>query len=171
MLPAGTCWKVAARCSDLILSQNGEDIQTALKERICPPEKIRRLGNGIDLRAFDPERFSPDATLGPPVHDTVKGSVAHLKAPTDSVRRARETARPRWIVLPHYESGAAARLAPLSKARAFMHLADHAFNYDVHGRRGFDLLGQVITHSDCFEFQYGALEDAIAVFDEAARRA
>jgi hypothetical protein len=116
-------------------------------------------------------RFSPDAVLGPPVHDTVKGSVAHMKAPTDSVRRATEAARPRWIVLPHYESGAAARLAPLSKARAFMHLADHAFNYDVHGRRGFELLGQVITNSDCFEFQYGALEDAISVFDDAARRA
>ncbi|HEV8330622.1 MAG TPA: HprK-related kinase A [Steroidobacteraceae bacterium] len=116
-------------------------------------------------------RFSPDAVLGPPVHDTVKGSVAHMKAPTDSVRRATEAARPRWIVLPHYESGAAARLAPLSKARAFMHLADHAFNYDVHGRRGFELLGQVITNSDCFEFQYGALEDAIAVFDDAGRRA
>jgi HprK-related kinase A len=115
--------------------------------------------------------FSPDAVLSPPVHDTVKGSVAHMKAPTDSVRRAREAARPRWIVLPHYESGAAARLAPLSKARAFMHLADHAFNYDVHGRRGFELLGQVITDTDCFEFQYGALEDAIAVFDDTACRA
>ena len=115
-------------------------------------------------------RFSPDAVLGPPVHDTVKGSVAHMKAPTDSVRRATETARPRWIVLPHYESGATARLTPLSKARAFMHLADHAFNYDVHGRTGFELLARVITGSDCFEFQYGALEDAIAVFDDIARR-
>jgi len=116
-------------------------------------------------------RFSPDAVLGPPVHDTVKGSVAHMKAPTDSVRRAAQPARPRWIVLPHYESGAAALLTPLSKARAFMHLADHAFNYDVHGRKGFELLAQVITDSDCFEFKYGALEDAIAVFDDAARRA
>src|SRR5437762_3262540 len=116
-------------------------------------------------------RFSPDAVLSPPVHDTVKGSVAHMKAPADSVRRATEAARPRWIVLPRYESSAAARLTPLSKARAFMHLADHAFNYDVHGRKGFELLAQVITDSDCFEFQYGALEDAIVVFDDAARRA
>jgi hypothetical protein len=116
-------------------------------------------------------RFAPDAALSPPVHDTVKGTVAHMKAPTESVRRATETARPRWIVLPHYESGAAALLTPLSKARAFMHLADHAFNYDVHGRKGFELLARVITDSDCFEFQYGALEDAIAAFDDAALRA
>src|SRR5204862_6533644 len=115
-------------------------------------------------------RFSPDAVLSPPVHDTVKGSVAHMKAPADSVRRATEAARPRWIVLPRYESSAAARLTPLSKARAFMHLADHAFNYDVHGRRGFDLLGHVVDGCDCFDFQYSTLEDAVAVFDDIARQ-
>lgn len=116
-------------------------------------------------------RFAPRATLGPPVHDTVKGSVAHMKAPADSVRRASEVARPRWVVLPHFERGAAPHLAPLSRARAFMHLADHAFNYDVHGRRGFELLAEVISGTDCFEFRYGALEDAVAVFDDLARRA
>jgi len=115
--------------------------------------------------------FSPDAVLGAPVHDTVKGSVAHMKPPTGSVRRAADVARPRWIVLPRFERGAAAQLAPLSKARAFMHLADHAFNYDIHGRLGFELLAQVIGGSDCFEFHYGALDDAVAVFDELARRA
>jgi HprK-related kinase A len=116
-------------------------------------------------------QFSPDATLGPPVHDTVKGSVAHMTPPTESVRRASETARPRWIVLPRYERGAAAQLAALSKARTFMHLADNAFNYDVHGRSGFELLAQVVAGSDCFEFRHGALEDAVAVLDDAARRA
>jgi HprK-related kinase A len=116
-------------------------------------------------------RFSSDAMLGAPIHDTVKGSVAHMRPPSDSVRRAAEPARPRWIVLPRYERGAATHLAPLSKARAFMHLADHAFNYDVHGRRGFELLGQVVTDSDCFEFRYSALDDAVGVFDDLARQA
>jgi HprK-related kinase A len=115
-------------------------------------------------------QFSPEASLGPPVDDTVKGSVAHMTAPAASVRRATETARPRWIALPRYERGAAPRRAPLSKARAFMHLADNAFNYDVHGRRGFELLAEVVAGSDCFEFHYGALEGAVAVFDDAARR-
>jgi len=116
-------------------------------------------------------RFAPDAKLGPPVHDTVKGSVAHMRPPADSVRRAEEHARPRWIAMPRYQSGAHPRLAPLAKARAFMHLADHAFNYDVHGRRGFDLLAQVVDGCDCFGFEYGALEDAVAVFDDIARQA
>jgi HprK-related kinase A len=76
-------------------------------------------------------QFSPGATIGAPVHDTVKGSVAHMKPPTESVHRATEAARPRWIALPRYERGAAARLVALSKARTFMHLADNAFNYDA----------------------------------------
>ena len=115
-------------------------------------------------------RFAPGATIAPPVHDTVKGSVAHMSPPSDSVRRASETARPRWIVLPRYERGAASQLVPLSKARGFMHLADNAFNYDLHGRQGFELLAQVIDGCDCFEFCYGSLDDAITVFDDAARR-
>ena len=53
-----TMEKVAARCSDRILSQNKEDIQTAIQEGICSPEKIMHLGNGIDLIKFDPGRFS-----------------------------------------------------------------------------------------------------------------
>jgi hypothetical protein len=114
-------------------------------------------------------RFAPDARLGSTVRDTVKGSVAHMRAPAESVRRAGEPARPRWIALPRFEDAAATRLEPLSRARAFMHLADHAFNYDVHGRRGFELLAQVVGSSDCFEFQYGALEDAVARFEDAVR--
>jgi glycosyltransferase involved in cell wall biosynthesis len=51
--------KIAARCSDVILSQNSEDIQTAIREKICPPHLIQRLGNGIDVRRFDPSQITP----------------------------------------------------------------------------------------------------------------
>lgn len=43
---------VAARCADVILSQNQEDVRTAIRVGICPPEKIKFLGNGIDLKRF-----------------------------------------------------------------------------------------------------------------------
>jgi glycosyltransferase involved in cell wall biosynthesis len=56
-----TLEKVAARCSDVVLSQNREDLQTAIKEGICRPERIKHLGNGIDLTRFDPDRISPAA--------------------------------------------------------------------------------------------------------------
>ncbi|MBL8205211.1 MAG: glycosyltransferase family 4 protein [Blastocatellia bacterium] len=54
--------KIAARCSHSILSQNSEDIQTAIRERISPPEKIKFLGNGIDVHRFDRAQLS-DAIL------------------------------------------------------------------------------------------------------------
>jgi glycosyltransferase involved in cell wall biosynthesis len=53
--------KIAARCSDVILSQNEEDIETAIRERIARPDQIRHLGNGIDLSRFDPARLAPEA--------------------------------------------------------------------------------------------------------------
>ncbi len=40
-----------------MMSQNRADIQTCIKEGICPPEKIGYLGNGIDLRRFNREQI------------------------------------------------------------------------------------------------------------------
>ena len=112
--------------------------------------------------------FAPTAALSRPVHDTTKGTVAHMRAPTDSVRRAMETARPGWIVFPRYEAGTAARLTALSKGRGLMEMAKSGFNYSVHGRRGFELLAQVVEMSGCYDFAYGDLEEASAVFDALA---
>jgi glycosyltransferase involved in cell wall biosynthesis len=55
-----TTEKIAARCSDVILSQNTEDIDTALREKICPPAKIKHLGNGVDLQVFNPACVSAE---------------------------------------------------------------------------------------------------------------
>jgi glycosyltransferase involved in cell wall biosynthesis len=50
---------IAALCSDSILSQNQEDIQTAIREKICPPAKIKFLGNGFDIQAFQGAPVDP----------------------------------------------------------------------------------------------------------------
>jgi len=52
--------KIAAQCSDLIFSVNKEDIKTAIKEKICSYEKVRYLGGWVDLKRFNPLRFSSD---------------------------------------------------------------------------------------------------------------
>jgi HprK-related kinase A len=116
-------------------------------------------------------RFAPRAVLGPTVRDTLKGSVAHLKPPLESVRRAAEPAPPRWIVFPRYQAGAPARLKPLAKGRAFMQLADGAFNYDLHGRRGFEVLAQMVEACACYEFVYGELEEAVKTYEKLAASA
>jgi lipopolysaccharide/colanic/teichoic acid biosynthesis glycosyltransferase len=42
-----------ARLSHALLSQNREDVATAVREGICDPGKIEHIGNGIDVRRFD----------------------------------------------------------------------------------------------------------------------
>ncbi len=116
-------------------------------------------------------RFAPQAALSPVVHDTQKGSVAHLQAPADSVRRAAEPARPRWVVLPRYAAGAKALLAPLPRGQAFMQLADSAFNYDLHGAEGFRVLADLVEGCGCYELTYANLEDAVRIFDALAEGA
>jgi glycosyltransferase involved in cell wall biosynthesis len=55
--------QVAAAASDHILSQNPEDIATAVAEHIAPPERLELLGNGIDLQRFSPEAVDDDERL------------------------------------------------------------------------------------------------------------
>lgn len=81
-----TMERVAALCSTSILSQNAEDVQTAIRERICAPRKIAHLGNGIDVTEFDPARFTTGevaqkrAALGIPADARVIGFVGRLAA-------------------------------------------------------------------------------------------
>ncbi|HSD25773.1 MAG TPA: glycosyltransferase, partial [Vicinamibacteria bacterium] len=78
--------RIAARCSDLILAQNEEDVETARREGIAPPPRIVRLGNGIDLERFDPARLEHESrrrtrhALGIPPDAPVVGFVGRLVA-------------------------------------------------------------------------------------------
>ena len=56
--------KVGMRFCDTVLSQNPEDVTTAIAERICPASKIEYLGNGIDLTRFDPTRIDAQRVRG-----------------------------------------------------------------------------------------------------------
>jgi glycosyltransferase involved in cell wall biosynthesis len=49
--------KLAGKITDLILSQNYEDLVTAEKLGIAPPEKLGYLGNGVDLNRFNRDRL------------------------------------------------------------------------------------------------------------------
>jgi len=111
-------------------------------------------------------RFAPGAVIGRSSSDTMKGTVAHMQAPRASVLCAKETALPGWIVFPRFIAGSPARLQPWPKAHAFMRLADNAFNYSLHGAAGFEALAQMVDRSLCFEFSYGDLEEAAALFAE-----
>jgi glycosyltransferase involved in cell wall biosynthesis len=76
--------KIAGKCSDLIFSQNQEDIQTAIKENICSEQKIKHLGNGVDLEKFNIDRFPREfiinkrQELGISEHRKIIGIVGRL---------------------------------------------------------------------------------------------
>ncbi len=87
--------RIAARCSDLILSQSSEDLDTAVRLGICPPERIQLLGNGIDIRRFDRRRIDPAhlahlrRDLGLPPDTPVVGFVGRLVAAKGVIELAR----------------------------------------------------------------------------------
>jgi glycosyltransferase involved in cell wall biosynthesis len=79
-----TMEKLAARCSHRVLFQNREDIEIALRLKICRPEQVRFLGNGIDLEQFDRSRLDAaeiaarKKELGIPADAPVVGFVGRL---------------------------------------------------------------------------------------------
>jgi hypothetical protein len=130
--------------------------------RIDPLPRPVSLKNGsIEvIRAW-----APQAHLSPPVADTLKGTVAHMRPPAASIARALDPATPAWIVFPEWHAGAPAALAPVPQARAHLRLAENAFNYSLLGGAGFEAAARLIGATRTFDFRYGALDDAMAVFD------
>ncbi len=109
---------------------------------------------------------STEAVLGDAARDTHKGTVAHLRPTSQSLENMGTPAHPRWIVFPRWKAGAAAQLTPHSKAAAFLHLASHAFNYSLLGSLGFQRAAALMDACDCWDFEYGQLDDALRVFRE-----
>lgn len=74
----------SARLADLVLCQSGEDVRTARWGRIVPDERLRPLGNGIDLARFHPGRLGREdrealrRRLGVPRGARVVGFVGRL---------------------------------------------------------------------------------------------
>jgi glycosyltransferase involved in cell wall biosynthesis len=52
--------RVCARFTDLVLTQNYEDLVTSYKLEICPLGKAAYLGNGVDVEQFNRHRLDPN---------------------------------------------------------------------------------------------------------------
>jgi hypothetical protein len=132
---------------------------------------ISPLGRPISLKNQSLEvirKFVPDAVFNQVTHDTSKGSVSHMKVPASDTQRLNQLARPRWVIFPQYVPSAKAELSARSKATSMLELGRNAFNYTVHGLAGFELLADVIAASDCYDFRYSQLDEAVTMFDQLA---
>lgn len=125
------------------------------------PRPVSLKNASIDIIAA----LAPGARFTRPAHDTTKGTISHLRPSADSIARDDEAATPAWLVFPKWQSGAPALLTPRPKAQAFMEAAGNAFNYSLLGKRGFDVLAGLIERAACYDFRYGRLDEAVAVFD------
>lgn len=143
-----------------LLSDELTLIDPATGEVIPLPRPVSLKNQSIEVI----REFAANAVIGRSVRDTIKGTVAHMKPPSDSVAQADMRAVPAWIVFPKYQAGTSARLEPHAKARAFMHMAGNAFNYSLLGALGFHTLANVIERCGCYDFTYSSLDEASAVF-------
>ena len=114
--------------------------------------------------------FVADSVMSKVVHDTSKGSVALLKVPTAHLDRIHETARPSWVVFPKYIPNSPPLMVPRSKANSMLELGRNSFNYMVLGLKGFQVLSKVIDASDCYDFHYSQLDDAVTSFEDLVNR-
>lgn len=128
------------------------------------PRPISLKNNSIDVI----QGFAPDAIIGAVVNDTLKGTVAHLRPPDASVELSSMPAQPAKLIFPKYQHTSATDLAPLTKGRALLKIAENSFNYNILGVHGFNSAGQLCDTCDCYEFRYSRLDDAVALFTELA---
>lgn len=135
----------------------------SLKEQVLVPlpRPVNLKNDSIDLI----QAFAPEAVFGKRVSDTNKGTVAHMKASCESVNQAFEPAVPAWVIMPRYVAAAEPNLQRRSKAQTCIELAQNSFNFSVLAEDGFQAVTNLIGRSDCYDFTYSRLDDAIEIFD------
>jgi HprK-related kinase A len=122
---------------------------------LCRPMSLKNRSIAIirDLAA--------DAVFGPTIADTRKGTLALMRAPLDSVRRMCERATAHYVLFPRFAEGEATTVTERSRGTSLIGLAENAFNYQLHGRRGFDRLGDIVAACRCADVVYADLPHAV----------
>lgn len=140
-----------------LLSDEFALIDPATGELVAVPRPIALKDGSIEMiRAWWPE-----AVFGVPAINNENQTVVYVRAPEASVVRAEVRCRPAYVVIPKYTAGAPPVLTPLSPARTALHLADSSFNYNLHGRIGFERIVEIADGARGFTFEYSRVEDGV----------
>lgn len=126
--------RLTMRFAHLNLSQNPEDIPVAIQERICHPDRIEFLGNGIDLSRFDPasvhaarvEELRTELDLPPRGDVRIVGIVGrvnrekgYLEFFDAAARVARSASDVRFLIVGPVEKEKANALDPVALTREY----------------------------------------------------
>jgi HprK-related kinase A len=112
------------------------------------------------------KQFSPEAVFGDIIPDTTKGDIAYMRAPESSVLAQAIPVKSAFLVFPHYRAESESELTPLAKSRAFMTLAENAFNFNILGAVGFEAMTGLIDKVECYDFSYPDLATALNGINE-----
>ncbi len=108
----------------------------------------------------------PNAQLGPLFPKTRKGTVAHLQAPKTSVEQLKQTASPELLIFPKFQAAAELQLNPLNKPYVLFKLASNAFNYELMGKTGFELIKNITSSCSCYNLTYSRFEQILPLLDD-----
>lgn len=139
-------------------------IRPGAEELIPLPRPMPLKNESIEvIRAF-----APDAVFGPTIHNTRKGTVAHVRPPAESILQSATGAPARWVVFPQWTDRAKLVIEEIPKADAFMLLASNSFNYEYLGEPAFCAVRQIVENSRCFQMVYSDLEEATGALSRLA---
>nr|WP_255722203.1 HprK-related kinase A [Ectothiorhodospira lacustris] len=100
------------------------------------------------------------------VRDTVKGSVALMRPPRESVLSVRRPATPAAVIFPKFTRGARPVSQGLGQGAGFALLMESAFNFSVLRRRGFEALADLVARCECYEIGYGSLDEGMQLVED-----
>jgi HprK-related kinase A len=110
--------------------------------------------------------YAGEIVIGDVVHDTSKGSVAHMRAPLSSIDACKEQAIPTAVVFPRWHATSVSSLNELPKGQTLLKVAANSFNYNVLGAQGFNALADMVENCRCFSYSYSKLDDAIDAMEQ-----
>ena len=105
--------------------------------------------------------FAKEAVISDVIHETAKGSVAHMRAPAGSIEACGQQAIPAAVIFPRWQAGAASSLIEIPKGQTLLRVAENSFNYNVLGIAGFNTLADMIDRCRCYAYSYELLDDAV----------
>ncbi len=109
-------------------------------------------------------RFAPDAVMGRPTEGSIKGTIALLQPPADSIEQIDELAQPRWIVFPKYTGGSRLAAHPPPQGRDLHRARRQRDELQHAGRHRLRDDGRLIDASDAYDFVYSDLDHAVSLF-------
>jgi HprK-related kinase A len=139
-------------------------VRPSSREMLPVPRPMALKNQSIDIL----QKAAPDAIVGPSIPGTRKGTVAHVKAPQQSIYRQNDSVPPRWIVFPRWQAESATRFERVSTADGFMMLAMNAFNYEMLGEAGFRTVRDLLLDAECYRLIYSDLDSAVDCLNRLA---